>query len=260
MTEAEWLAATDLDSLDAVLEDGSERKLRLFAVACWQQIAELLLPEARLLIELAERHTDGQVSNARRIEAVTSLAMRPRSALDWRGRVFKQRCVLDSLAALNDTRVAEGITVESAPQKFSPALARRAKSCASSGRAVREQYLSFGPVERLREWAFHKLNKPTGVSYSGEFGNCSDDYQCGVLRDIFGNPFRPATVDPTWRTSTVLALAEGIYAERAFDRMPILADALQDAGCDNEDVLNHCRGDGPHVKGCWVVDLLLGKS
>ena len=58
----------------------------------------------------------------------------------------------------------------------------------------------------------------------------------------------------------VVALARGIYDEKAFDRMPILADALQDAGCDNDDVLSHCRGGGPHVRGCWVVDLLLGKE
>ena len=80
------------------------------------------------------------------------------------------------------------------------------------------------------------------------------------VRDIFGNPFRPTLFDPAWRTTDVLLLAGGIYAERAFDRMPILADSLQDAGCDRDDILSHCRGDGPHVRGCWVVDLLLGKE
>jgi hypothetical protein len=84
--------------------------------------------------------------------------------------------------------------------------------------------------------------------------------QAALSRDIIGNPFRPITCDPAWRTSTVLALAQGIYDERAFDRMPILADALQDADCDNAGILDHCRGPGPHVRGCWVVDLLLGKS
>ena len=81
-----------------------------------------------------------------------------------------------------------------------------------------------------------------------------------MLRDIFGNPFRPVSINSTCLTSTVRGLAEGIYAERAFDRMPILADALEDAGCDNADILAHCRGDGPHVRGCWVVDLVLGKG
>ncbi len=84
--------------------------------------------------------------------------------------------------------------------------------------------------------------------------------QRGLLRDIFGNPFRPVALDPAWLTSDVLALARGIYDERAFDRMPILADALQDAGCDNPDMLNHCRdANQVHVRGCWVVDLVLGK-
>lgn len=81
-----------------------------------------------------------------------------------------------------------------------------------------------------------------------------------LLRDIFGNPFRPATLDPAWLTSTVVALAEGIYQERAFDRMPILADAIQDAGCDNADILSHCRSESTHVRGCWVIDLLTGRK
>jgi hypothetical protein len=89
-------------------------------------------------------------------------------------------------------------------------------------------------------------------------GELADSH--GVVLDIFGNPFRPVTHDPFWLTSTVLQLAEGIYADRAFDRLPILADALQDAGCEDADLLEHCRGPGPHVRGCWVVDLVLGKG
>jgi hypothetical protein len=84
--------------------------------------------------------------------------------------------------------------------------------------------------------------------------------QARLFRDIFGNPFRPVTFDPAWQTNNVASLAQAIYDERAFDRMPILADALEDAGCTNPDVLNHCRQPGEHVRGCWVVDLLLGKS
>ncbi len=85
-------------------------------------------------------------------------------------------------------------------------------------------------------------------------------YQASSLGCIFSNPFRPITLDPSWLTSTVLTLAQGIYAERAFDRLPILADALQDAGCENPDVLDHCRGPGPHVRGCWVVDMLTNRD
>ncbi len=84
-------------------------------------------------------------------------------------------------------------------------------------------------------------------------------WQCSHLREMVGNPFRPVSRDPQWLTSDVVQLARGIYDERAFDRMPILADALQDAGCDNDDVLNHCRADTIHARGGWVVDLVLGK-
>ena len=84
-----------------------------------------------------------------------------------------------------------------------------------------------------------------------------------ILRDVAGNPF--CQIDATqdwlsWNDGTVRKIAQAIYDERAFDCMPILADALEDAGCDNADMLAHCRGPGPHVRGCWVVDLLLGKS
>jgi hypothetical protein len=81
-----------------------------------------------------------------------------------------------------------------------------------------------------------------------------------ILRDIYGNPFRPVAVDRAWQTATVVRLAQAIYDERAFARLPILADALDEAGCGDETILSHCRGPGPHVRGCWVVDLLLGKE
>jgi hypothetical protein len=84
---------------------------------------------------------------------------------------------------------------------------------------------------------------------------------CDLLRDIFGNPFRPVVFDPAWRTSDVMLLAQSIYEERAFDRMPILADALQDAGCDSDDILGHLRDPhAAHVRGCWALDLVLGKE
>jgi hypothetical protein len=88
--------------------------------------------------------------------------------------------------------------------------------------------------------------------------------QCSILRDILGNPFRPPpAIDPSWTTwndGTVVELAQAVYQEKVFDRLPILADALEAAGCTNEEILAHCRGPGPHVRGCWVVDLILGKQ
>jgi hypothetical protein len=78
--------------------------------------------------------------------------------------------------------------------------------------------------------------------------------QCKMLRDIFGNPYRPVTIDPRWRTSDVVGLAQATYDDKAFERMPILADALMDAGCEDEQIIGHCRGDGPHVvaAGWWI--------
>jgi hypothetical protein len=96
-----------------------------------------------------------------------------------------------------------------------------------------------------------------------------------LLRDVIGNPFRPLSGKPAkrarrsrarpapappWRTAAVLGLAQSIYEERAFDHMPILADALEDAGCDNAELVEHCRSGVPHVRGCWVIDLLTDRS
>jgi hypothetical protein len=85
-------------------------------------------------------------------------------------------------------------------------------------------------------------------------------FQAVLLHDIFGNPFHSVMVKKDWLTSTVIALAQTSYDERAFDRLPILADALEDAGCDNAGILDHLRGPGPHVRGCWVLDLALNRK
>jgi len=84
--------------------------------------------------------------------------------------------------------------------------------------------------------------------------------QAEIVRDIFRNPFHPVAFDPRWRTADAVGLARAIYEDRAFERMPLLEDALMDAGCGDEQVIGHCRGGGQHVRGCWVVDLVLGKE
>jgi hypothetical protein len=97
-------------------------------------------------------------------------------------------------------------------------------------------------------------------SFFAELDPTEVPHQAHLLRDVFGNPFRPVTFDPSWRTSTAMSLARQMYESREFSAMPILADALQDAGCEHPDVLTHCRDPkGVHVRGCWVVDLVLGK-
>ena len=81
-----------------------------------------------------------------------------------------------------------------------------------------------------------------------------------LLRCIYGNPFRPVTVNPAWLIPNVTTLARIIFDRKAFEEMPDLADALEMAGCNNDDMLAHCRKPGEHVRGCWVVDLILEKE
>jgi hypothetical protein len=103
------------------------------------------------------------------------------------------------------------------------------------------------PIEMLEQYAFNIYINPRAIVPS-------------LLHCIFGNPFRPVAFDPRWRTSDVTGLARAIYDDKAFERMPILADALMDAGCEDEQIISHCRGTGPHVRGCWVADLILEKT
>jgi len=84
--------------------------------------------------------------------------------------------------------------------------------------------------------------------------------QEAIFRDIVGVPFRPVAFDARWRTADVVGLARAAYEDGAFGRLPMLADALMDAGCDDDAILAHCRGPGPHARGCWVMDLCLGKG
>jgi hypothetical protein len=91
--------------------------------------------------------------------------------------------------------------------------------------------------------------------------------QLDLLRDIIGNPFHPVSINLAWQTPTVLSLAQAAYDNRILPagtlepaRLAVLADALEEAGCDNADILNHLRQPGEHVRGCWVVDLVLGKG
>lgn len=102
-----------------------------------------------------------------------------------------------------------------------------------------------------------------GVTGAGSDGILIEARWCALIRDVFGNPYRTAAIDPAWLAANEAAavkIAAGVYEERAFGRLPILADALIDAGCTAEDIIEHCRSDGPHVRGCWVVDAVLKKS
>lgn len=124
----------------------------------------------------------------------------------------------------------------------------------SRKKAVARAHRAVGQLARVTD-----RDPPLGVLVGGALW---DLWVAGVsaVDDIFGNPFRLVVFHPEWRTETVVALARGCYDDRAWERLPVLADALEDAGCANGDILAHCRGPGPHVRGCWVVDAALGKA
>lgn len=123
---------------------------------------------------------------------------------------------------------------------------------AEGNSSSRERLVSF-ISERFEPWHLVSISNTTQQP---------DEAKASLIRCIFGSPTRiPFTViNPSWLTSTVLTIANQMYDSREFSAMPILADALQDADCDNERILDHCRQPGQHVQGCWVIDLLLAKD
>jgi hypothetical protein len=106
-------------------------------------------------------------------------------------------------------------------------------------------------------WPLHREAEPKKPNL---FRKAIRRAQAPLVRDIFGNPFRPVAFDPAWRTSNVAAVAQVVYDERRFADLPVLADALEEAGCTDPELLAHLRSPGPHVRGCWAVDLVLAKE
>jgi hypothetical protein len=168
-------------------------------------------------------------------------------------------------------------TVETAERfadgKASDGELRRARAHAETAHA--EAFERKGKIAATAEWSavfvgdplpFHAARTADRMTRDFMFflsGRSDQTDRINLLRCIFGNPFRPVTIDPTWLTrngSNVTQLARVIYDDRRFEDMPILADALMDAGCHDETILAHCRSAGPHVLGCWVVDVIVGKS
>jgi hypothetical protein len=222
MTEQGWLTGADPTTLLAsVRSTHSERKRRLFECACCHRLwAQLDDDRSREAVKAAERYVDG-LATAEELEHAANEAAGVSEAF-WISNFDGPGVPLPTIAD-----AAYNVAVPLGWWGGAPAFA--------------PPY--FIILERVK----------------GRDAEASA--QCVLVRDIFGNPFRPVTFDPNWRTTTALALAQGIYDERAFDRFPILADALQDAGCDNEDILNHLRDpSATHVRGCWALDLVLGKE
>jgi hypothetical protein len=236
MTEAEWRACDDPEEMLSQLGRGaSPRKYRMFAAACCRRLSDVWKVPAdsaqRRAIEIAELHADGLVPYEEKRAVLDSLGTPGRSdaAGDAYRYLVKGGCV----------SVAKG-TSRSVRQIGNDLL------WVQRGRT--------GPRRPNRDRETSAVARRAASDFEGS-------QQASLLRDIFGpTSFRPITIDETWRTPDVLALARGIYDERAFDLMPILGDALEDAGCSDADLLAHCRSTAEHVRGCWAVDALLGKG
>jgi hypothetical protein len=243
MTEAEWLASEDPDQMLSHARDWlTERRLRLFASACCRRLALHLKDQRSLrLVDTSERFADGLATRdelSRAFEGATEAY----EAIRWQsGDAVTQGAAAAVLGLGEDgdlIQVFEGTRDVGAARGAARAREHRPETPGWPRRD--DQYEEQEGAER------------------GEHEEAAA--QADLVRDFICNPFRPVAFDPTWRTDTVVALARGMYESRDFGAMPILADALQDAGCDSDDILDHCRGSGPHVRGCWVVDLVLGKE
>jgi hypothetical protein len=217
MTEAEWLACTwPTLMLNFVNLKMSDRRKRLFAVACCRLIIHLLPDEHhRNAIKVAEDVADGLASDEQRLATADAA---------YDGEAYPA-----AHAALAE------IAYEAAD-----------KSC----------FYAVCTVEA-------EVNRERGLIELA--------HQALALRDIFGNPFRPSPPLPpavlAWHDRTIPRLAEVIYEVRQLPagtldtaRLAILADALLDAGCEDEELIAHCRSEGPHIRGCWAIDAILGKS
>jgi hypothetical protein len=232
MTEADWLACSDPRALMIFLgEKAGDRKLRLFAVACCRRIWFLFREQrVRDAVDLAERFADGLTGDEERSAARKAA----QQAAQGRGVTTRPT------APKAERRAAAAVYW---------AAARLAGEAATHAPdlAIEAIIWQAGGPDRC-DWQAIKASERTS--------------QARAFRDIFGNPFRVPALDPDWlqwNDGTVAKIAQAINDERDFERMPILADALEDAGCADVDILDHCRSAWTHVRGCWVIDLLLGK-
>lgn len=221
MTEAEWLACEAAESIGKLVKSRlSARKSRLLACICAREVVESVRCDSTLKAIEAAEGFLDGAVSHEELREVGYSASRVRNELAW-------------AVAFVDAGYGAGCAVCHHAMHFARAAAR--------GTDSRDQALFSAVCRRGRRQGLQR--------------------SWALLRDLAGlPPHLRVAFDPAWRTSTVIDLARQMYASRDFFAMPILADALQDADCTNEVVLNHCRGDGPHVRGCWVVDLVLGKE
>jgi hypothetical protein len=224
----------------------SERKLRLFAVECCRRASHLIFPDREVIevLEVIERYVDGSASE----DEVTAIGF-------------------------NVMSLEEG----GWSQTFVAAVPRGWKfvGCILNGTITTIARMADDIADVIRESANDRhavLHAPLGeeiqtarAAWTSAMSAWSHERaaQSSLLRDIFGNPFRPVSLDPAWRTwhyGLLVSMARQMYDSRDFSDMAVLADAIEEAGCTNQDILAHCRSGGEHVRGCWVIDALLGKE
>lgn len=232
MTEEQWLACSDpLAMLQYRRGHGSDRKFRLFACACCRRIWDLFPdPANRHLVAVVEDYPDG---NYRR---------------DFFGEA-----------------PAQGVAPAPALQAAAVASSAREREFSDNRAYWAAKYLGRGFYKMsAADSAFVvALHASASLAAAPEQQSRERCHQADLIRCIFGSRLRPAILDSGWlarNENAVRRIAEGIYDERAFDRLPVLADALEDAGCNDAVLLAHLRGPGPHVRGCWAVDLILDKE
>lgn len=222
MTEAEWFACGEPHTLLRFLGTrASDRKLRLFAVACCRRVWHLLTDQrSRQAVEVAKQYADGLVGRERLI------------------------------VARDEARVAR--------RRFlAPAEARASRAANAAQDVVRD-------TGRSAAWnCMAETSRAISIGDTNHCDSAEMRQQAALFRSIFDNPFQTSTISTSWlvwHDGVVRTLAQVVYDERGFDHLPILADALEDAGCTDAAILDHLRSPGPHVRGCHVLDALLGKS
>lgn len=238
MTEAEWLDEDpDLRAMHHLVGLGlaTDRKLWLLSIAQCRCVWHLLDDWEKETVELAERCADGMVGR-RELEArFHQVDDRPTPDNGWWH--YTRYCVRK---AAHTERLVKRGGYESWLQ------VEGKEEVGTSGRA--------SLVSVVNSFA------SSAEYYAGGDSNAMRLRVQGAFRDLFGNPFRPVTVDPNWIAGPVRSLARAIYRDHTFERMPDLADALDRAGCTQPELVEHCRKPGEHFRGCWAVDLVLGNS
>lgn len=239
MNEAEWLACGDVTAM-LIFLDGkvSPRQLRLFATACCDRISHLLTDaRSRRAVQVAARFADGEVTEAARLAAYCEA----RQVVEEAERQLRHAPGLNSTALIQAALAAchaVGLyhtTADPGTVASAAAAARRAAMFAPT----------FG----------HTPHDP-GLSLS--VSESERAAQADLLRDLIGPLHPPGSLRP-WQTPLVVAIARACYHDRDFRSLTVLADALEDAGCTFPAVLDHCRQQSDHVRGCWVLDRVLDR-